>query len=80
MGKFVHSGFIHPGGVSPTKQDDDIIYLQDPGQVGAADVKTQVEKKTEEIKKEEEMTTSEKEQRRIKQEAQLPTHIVPRDK
>ena len=51
MGRFVHRGFVHPGGVSPVKQDEE-FYLQDPGQVGTPDVKTQVKKKTKEIEKE----------------------------
>ena len=85
MGKFVHRGFMHPGGVSPMKQEDmfymdgdGTVMLQDPGQAGTSDVKTQVKKKTEEIKKEESMTLAEKEQRRKKQESNLPTHLVPR--
>ena len=85
MGKFVHRGFMHPGGVSPMKQEDmfymdgdGTVMLQDPGQAGTPDVKTQVEKKTKEIKKEESMTLAEKEQRRRIQESSLPSHIVPR--
>ena len=78
MGKFVHRGFMHPGGVSPTKQDDGIIYVQDPGIAGTTDVKTQVEDKTKEIKKEESMTLAEKEQRRKIEEGGLPPHVVPR--
>ena len=78
MGKFVHRGFMHPGGVSPMKQDDGIIYVQDPGIAGTTDVKTQVKEKTEEIKKEESMTLAEKEQRRKIEEGGLPPHVVPR--
>tara|TARA_R100001224_G_scaffold98419_1_gene68751 strand:- start:1993 stop:3150 length:1158 start_codon:yes stop_codon:yes gene_type:complete len=74
MGKFVHRGFMHPGGVSPMKQEDmfyidgdGTIMLQDPGQPDVPDTKSQVEKKTKEIKEEESMTLAEKEQRRRKQ-------------
>ena len=64
MGKFVHRGFTHPsGGVSPMKQDD-MIMLEDPGQAGTTDVKTQVKKKAEEIKEEKNLTTAEKERLR----------------
>ena len=74
MGKFVHRGFMHPGGVSPMKQEDmfyidgdGTVMLQDPGQLNVPDTKSQVEKKTKEIKEEESMTLAEKEQRRKKQ-------------
>ena len=74
MGKFVHRGFVHPGGVSPVKQEDPfyidgdgMVVLQDPGQINTPSADDQRKKKAKEIKKEESMTPDEKRERDAKQ-------------